>query len=66
MIVVKGQTEKTISVEPDDQFMHVIEYFGACMEDREMREQAREGIAAQARLIEAVREMDVCRSERKE
>ena len=65
-IVVKGQTEKTISVEPDDQFMHVIEYFGACMEDREMREQAREGIAAQARLIEAVREMDVCRSERKE
>lgn len=65
-IVVKGQTEKSISVAPDDQFMHVIEYFGACMEDREKRGQAREGIIAQARLMKAVREKDVCRSERKE
>lgn len=64
-IVVKGQTEKSIRVEPDDQFMHVIDYFGACMEDEKKRKQAREGIIAQARLMKAVREMDVCRSERK-
>lgn len=65
-ILIKGQTEKTVSVEPDDQFLHVIEYFGECMEDREKRKLAGEGIVTQARLTETVRTRNVCWSERKE
>lgn len=65
-IIVKGQTEKCIKAEPDDQFLHVIEYFGECMEDGEKRNRAREEIVVQARLLESVKEMNVCRSDRKE
>ena len=65
-IIVKGQTERTIRVEPDDQFVHMIEYFGACMEDGEKRKQTREEIVKQARLVEAVKVMNICRSERRE
>ena len=34
-IIIKGQVEEVVKVEPDDQFMHAIEFFGACMEDNE-------------------------------
>ncbi len=65
-IIVRGQTEKSIKVEPDDQFLHLIEYFGACMADREKQRRVREGIVTQARLTEMVRTMNICGSERKQ
>lgn len=64
-IIVKGQAEKCIKVEPDDQFVHVIEYFRACMEDREKSRQARETILRQAQLMESVKAGNVSRSDRK-
>lgn len=61
-IVLKGQTEEIIKVAPDDQFLHAVEFFARCMEDSGKRKQAGEKIAAQARLIESVRNMNVCQS----
>lgn len=61
-IVVKGQTEVIINVEPDDQFLHAIEFFARCMEDSGKRKLAGEKITAQAWLIESVRNMNFCKS----
>lgn len=58
-IVVKGQTEEIIKVEPDDQFLHAIEFFAQCMDDGDKRKLAVEEIAVQARLMEAVRNKNI-------
>lgn len=55
-IIIKGQNEEIITVESDDQFMHAIEFFYACMFDKDKRETAEKEIIAQSRLIEEVRE----------
>ena len=55
-IIIKGQNEEVIMVEPDDQFMHAIEFFYACVFDKDKREAAEKEIIAQSRLIEEVRE----------
>ena len=54
-IVVKGQTEEIITVEPDDQFMHAIEYFGACIDYPMKRKEALKDIVLQSQLTEEIR-----------
>ncbi|MCM1253112.1 MAG: Gfo/Idh/MocA family oxidoreductase [Clostridium sp.] len=51
-IVIKGQTETVITVEPDDQFQHAIEFFADCIADDEKRKMAGDKIITQARLLE--------------
>lgn len=63
-IIIKGQTETIVKVEPDDQFMHAIEFFGSCMKDSEKRKSAQDKIIAQARLLEEAREADISRHRR--
>lgn len=53
-IIIKGQTEEIISVEPDDQFSHTIEAFFDCINDREKRKSAEKEILNQSRLIQEV------------
>lgn len=65
-IIIKGQTEKTVRVEPDDQFMHAIEFFGDCIADNEKRKSAGDKIIMQARLIEEARAADISRHRRQE
>lgn len=57
-IILKGQTEEVITVEPDDQFMHAIEYFGECINDSAKAAEAEEAIMLQSKLIEEVRTKD--------
>lgn len=54
-ILIKGQDEEILKVEPDDQFIHAIEFFAACMESGEERKRARDEMIAQGRLIEEVK-----------
>lgn len=58
-IIIKGQTQEVVMVEPDDQFMHAIEFFGECMEDNVKRKLAKDKIVMQARLIEETRSMNI-------
>lgn len=55
-IIIKGQNEEIVTVEPDDQFIHAIEFFYTCMIDGEKREAAEKEIVAQSKLVEEVRE----------
>ncbi len=61
-IIIKGQKEEIIKVEPDDQFAHGIEFFGACIGDKETRKAAEREILMQARLLEEVWEKDIVRN----
>lgn len=58
-ILIKGQKEETLKIAPDDQFMHAIEFFAACMESDEKRRAARNAITAQGRLMEEVENKQV-------
>lgn len=60
-IIIKGQTEKIERVEPDDQFMHAIEFFNICVEDDEKRIMAGDKIIMQARLLEEARTANIDR-----
>ncbi len=53
-ILIKGQGEETLKIAPDDQFMHAIEFFAACIEDGGKRRTARNEIITQGQLLEAV------------
>lgn len=64
-IIIKGQTQEIIKVEPDDQFLHAIEFFGACMEDNEKRKTALDKIVMQSGLIEEVRIENIVYSQKK-
>lgn len=58
-ILIKGQKEEMLKIAPDDQFMHAIEFFAACMESDEKRKAARNAITAQGRLMEEVENKQV-------
>ncbi|MCM1326763.1 MAG: Gfo/Idh/MocA family oxidoreductase [Bacteroidales bacterium] len=58
-IIIKGQQEEVVKVEPDDQFAHGIEFFGACIDNEEIRKAAGKDLLRQARLLEEVREKDI-------
>lgn len=53
-ILIKGQSKEILKIAPDDQFMHAIEFFAACIENEEKRKRARNEILVQGRLIEEV------------
>lgn len=53
-ILIKGQSEETLRIAPDDQFMHAIEFFAVCIENGEKRRTARNEIITQGQLLEAV------------
>lgn len=53
-IIIKGQNEEVITVEPDDQFMHAIEFFYDCMFDNNKKDVAEKEIIEQSRLIKEV------------
>lgn len=58
-IIIKGQNEEIITVKPDDQFMHAIEFFGECMHEKNKRELAMEEIIIQSKLVEEIREKNI-------
>lgn len=60
-IIIKGKEDKTINVAPDDQFMHAVEFFAACIEEDKYKELARREIISQGKLIEEVREKNLQR-----
>lgn len=60
-IIIRGQREDVIRMEPDDQFLHAVQFFGDCMEDERKRKRAMEEIASQSRLLEEVREKNILR-----
>lgn len=63
VITVSGQEERRMETEPDDQFANALEYFFACISDREKREQTTEQIVCCARLVEEAREKNILKRE---
>lgn len=62
-IILKGQKEEIVKIEPDDQFARGIEFFGSCIGDEEIKKAAREEILLQAKLLEQVRAKNILRSQ---
>lgn len=58
-IIIKGQQEEIIKVEPDDQFMHAIEFFYACVMDSEKKRLAAQEIISQSKLVEEIIVMNI-------
>lgn len=58
LILRSSRDEKTITLEKDDQFLHSIEQFEACVKDPNLRKMNMEGMQRQAGYIEAIRKME--------
>ena len=54
VITIKGQTEKSITVLPDDQFLHSAEYFADCVENSVERGKHYDAVRNQAKLFQAI------------
>lgn len=62
-VILKGQKEEILKIEPDDQFAHGIEFFGSCIGDEKTRKAAGKEILLQGQLIEQVRAKNILRSQ---
>ena len=56
-IIIKGkEKDEVICVEPDDQFLHMIENFAGCIDDSGMAELARNDMLKQMRLVQGIKD----------
>lgn len=55
-IMIRGKEDMVISVEPDDQFLHMIENFAECVDDSGKAELARNDMRKQMRLVQKIKD----------
>lgn len=54
IFIKKGMGEQILKVEPDDQFLRIIQKFSDCIENSEIAREAREEILCQMKLVQAI------------
>lgn len=54
VITIKGQAEKTVTLPPDDQFLHSAEYFADCVQNCVERQKHYDTVRNQAKLFQAI------------